>query len=82
MQSGMLWFDDSAQHSLEAKVRRAASYYESRHGHKPTVCYVHPFVVMQRPLTVDDIDVEPSSTVLPNHFWLGVDAKENYRTAA
>lgn len=42
MKIGMLWFDNDPHTDLAAKVERAASYYRSKYGKTPTVCFVHP----------------------------------------
>ena len=32
MDTGMLWYDDDRQRTLEEKVRRAADYYRHKYG--------------------------------------------------
>ena len=39
---GMLWVDDTAGRPLVRKVEQAASYYQSKYGAMPNICYVHP----------------------------------------
>ena len=41
MDTGLLWFDNSAQ-PLTEKVAAAAAHYERRFGERPNVCYMHP----------------------------------------
>lgn len=42
MNIGMLWFDNDTKASLEVKIERAASYYRTKYGRTPTLCFVHP----------------------------------------
>ena len=84
MQVGMLWFDDSLQRELGAKIERAAKHYEAKYGMPPTVCYVHPSMLMGNPKGYEGLDVRANNMVLPNHFWLGNHAGSSTerRTAA
>ncbi len=74
MNVGMLWLDDDRGSTLSTRVGQAAEYYSRKYGTRPNVCVVHP-----KTLTGDEV-IEPegmklssSPTVLPGHFWLGVD---------
>jgi hypothetical protein len=46
MNIGMLWFDNDIKAELAAKVERAASYYRKKYGITPTLCFVHPSMLM------------------------------------
>ncbi len=84
IQEGLLWFDDDPIRATSDKVARAIQRYESKYGHSPDVCYVHPAQIKDRELTVGTVKVLPAQIVLPNHFWLGLTgepAKPNGRTA-
>ena len=83
MNVGMLWFDNDSKASLEGKVERAATYYRKKYGKAPTLCFVHPSMlpeglpaseneVQSRVITTDGIEVRSNRSVLPNHFWIGV----------
>lgn len=72
MKSGMLWFDNSEQRELNAKIERAAQYYLSKYEQRPTLCFVHPTMLLRGPATLEGIEVRASNSILPNHFWLGV----------
>ncbi|MBN1310176.1 MAG: hypothetical protein JXB30_02075 [Anaerolineae bacterium] len=84
MQAGMLWFDDSMQRDLGAKIERAAKHYEAKYGMAPTVCYVHPSMLLVQAQGCIGLDIRANNMVLPNHFWLGIDAESRTgtRTAA
>jgi hypothetical protein len=73
IQEGLLWFDDNKTRTVAAKVDMAMKRYQQKYGRMPTVCYAHP-------VTLDGQDVSifkilPLKSVLPNHFWLGVETK-------
>jgi len=80
---GMLWFDNDPKSGLAVKVKRAADYYRSKYGRSPNLCFVHPSMlpeglsaseneVQSRVITTDGIEVRSNRSVLPNHFWIGV----------
>jgi hypothetical protein len=83
MNVGMLWFDNDSKVSLDIKVERAAAYYSKKYGKTPTLCFVHPSMlpdacaaakdeVQGKVYTSDGIEVRSNRSVLPNHFWIGV----------
>ena len=51
MNVGMLWFDNDGKATLDAKIERAAVYYRSKYGKKPTLCFVHPSMIPVLSLT-------------------------------
>ena len=72
MNIGMLWLDDDKKRPFDEKVKRAAEYYQMKYGAIPTICLVNKTMLPEKK-TVDKIVVSPVSTVLPYHFWLGVE---------
>ena len=88
MKIGMLWFDENSKAELPSRIERAASYYHQKYGQGPNLCYVHPSMLKEGILTLDldeknqqsglphfKVEVRPTKTIRPNHFWLGI--KEN-----
>ena len=73
IQEGLLWFDDS-KIGISDKVAKAAARYQQKYGHAATVCYVNAEQAHDA-LAIQWIRVIPSKTVLPHHFWLGVESK-------
>jgi len=79
MNIGMLWYDNDKNSELNSKIQRAATYYQNKYGAIPNVCFVHPSM-LGTPIQVNDekclesgsILIRTSSSVLPNHFWIGV----------
>ena len=89
MNIGMLWFDNDQKTDLKQRVERAADYYARKYGKKPNLCFVHPSMLPQPGNNVStkndypdgnyqagQIEVRPSASLLPNHFWIGVERKE------
>lgn len=81
MNVGMLWFDNDLRMSLDGKVARAADFYSTKYGRKPTLCFVHPSMLSGQtqnsaPLSVGGVEVRSNRSVMPNHFWIGVNTAE------
>ena len=72
METGLLWFDDSPRVSLTHKVLEAARRYREKFGRCPNVCYVHPSMLAASGPAPAEVRVVKSSSVQPNHFWVGV----------
>ena len=73
MKVGLLWFDDSDR-DLHKKVLGAIGCYKKKCGISPNVCYVHPSALVDNGnVQVDGVRVEGKSTVLREHFWVGVE---------
>jgi hypothetical protein len=87
MNIGMLWFDNDPKAELNTKIERAASYYRTKYGKTPTLCFVHPSMlpstaasaassasINETSLRSGDVEVRSTKSVLPNHFWIGISA--------
>ena len=76
MKTGLLWFDDDPNRTLEDKVLKATAHYERKHGRSPSLCLVHPGALNgngKRPVRkAGGVEIRPGRSVLPYHFWLGV----------
>ena len=78
--TGLLWFDDDPDCTIEEKVLQAATRYREKYGHPPNVCYVNPadFITSAttNPPYVEavnkDIEIYPLHTILRHHLWIGV----------
>lgn len=87
MNIGMLWFDNDPKSAFNTKVQRAANYYQNKYGRLPNICFVHPSMLAEdrkkgeesQAIEVSsnsvDLQVKTSPSVLPNHFWIGVNGK-------
>lgn len=82
MREGMLWFDNSDQRELSAKIDRAARYYHTKYGTWPTLCFVNPSMLLSGPAEVEGIEIRATNSVLPNHFWLGCAEQDNIKRPA
>jgi hypothetical protein len=82
MNIGMLWFDNDTKSELDQRIERAVTYYQDKYGRKPTLCFVHPSMLPTAPSSETEteetayrsgsVEVRATRTVLPHHFWLGV----------
>jgi hypothetical protein len=73
MDMGMLWFDDNPAITIADKVNKAAAYYASKYGCKPTICFVNPGMLGGECVNKNDgVEIRTSRTILKHHFWLGV----------
>jgi hypothetical protein len=72
MNIGMLWYDNDKQSDLATKIQRAVDYYNTKYGKAPNLCLVHPRTLGDSALKDSRIEVRATRSVLPNHFWLGV----------
>jgi len=69
---GMLWFDNNSKIDLAAKIHQAAEYYQKKYGRRPNMCFVNPGTLGVDEYKANGIQLRTSRTVMPNHFWLGV----------
>lgn len=69
---GMLWFDDSADRTLPAKIERAAEHYRRKYGQAPNICYVHESALKHDVALTACIKVVAAQNVLRNHLWIGI----------
>ena len=77
MNIGMLWFDNDNKADLATKIQRAADYYHTKYGKTPNLCLVHPRTMGNYAWKGAGIEVKATRSVLPNHFWLGVNTNGN-----
>ena len=71
MKTGLLWFDNDPNRSLEEKVARASQRYEAKFGRLPNSCYVNP-ALLEAKKQVGDIQVMGADNILPHHFMIGI----------
>jgi hypothetical protein len=73
MNMGMLWFDDNPGDTITDKVTKAASYYATKYGRKPTICFVNPSMLSGESVGKSNgVEIRTSRTILRHHFWLGI----------
>lgn len=78
MKIGMLYFDNDSKKSVIDRADGGGSYYHKKYGVFPNLCYVHPsmlpeFDKSQKHLTDAGIEIRVNRSILPNHFWIGVE---------
>ncbi len=74
MNIGMLWYDNDSKADLATKIQRAADYYQVKYGKAPNLCLVNPRTLGSNTWKGTGIEVKTTRSVLPNHFWLGVNS--------
>ncbi len=80
MDFGMLWFDNDPKSDVLSKVQKAGAYYRNKYGETPNLCFVHPSMITEAKTTAGDISVCSNQTMLPNHFWIGVQSQPVMRS--
>ncbi len=76
MKVGMLWFDSNRGVEFGVRIERASRFYSEKYGRKPNVCLVNPRTLPQEaPGEVGALKIGTSSSVLPDHFYIGVGEK-------
>lgn len=73
---GMLWFNNDPKQSFFEKVKQAVKYYERKYDRKPTVCYVHPSMLLGQPSAMYGVVLRETNMILLNHFWLGIEVED------
>jgi hypothetical protein len=74
MNIGMLWFDSDHQRDLGTRIERAVDYYRNKYKREPNLCFIHPSTSKgDAPDPLDGVKIRTSISVLPDHFWLGVE---------
>ena len=72
MKTGMLWFDNDPKTDLEAKIVKAARYYQNKYGQHPNLCFVHPSMLPENAPPPHGMEVRSNRMILPNHLWIGI----------
>jgi len=73
MRVGMLWFDGNRELEFGARIERASKFYSEKYGRQPNVCLVNPRTLPQEaPGHVGSLKIGTSSSVLPDHFYIGI----------
>jgi hypothetical protein len=74
MNIGMLWFDNDPKTTLAEKTRAAAEYYKNKYGRYPDTCFTNPSTLAGQ--QYDPEHVKPMKSILPGHYWLGMEEKK------
>lgn len=72
MNIGLLWHDPKP---LAQAVQLAALRYAQRFGQQPNTCYTNPGALPDGAIVVGEVRVLPSSRILKNHLWIGVEVE-------
>jgi hypothetical protein len=71
----MLWFDNDPRTTLSVKIQKAMDYYRRKFGRAPEICLVHPGMLEmgQKQLALGKVTIRAYQSVIPGHFWIGVE---------
>lgn len=69
MRIGLMWADFSKD-AFSVKVQRAVSYFEEKYRFRPNAIVVHPNTAITE---FSGIAIRQSRSILPNHFWVGLE---------
>lgn len=89
MEQGLLWFDNDPKRKLADKIVQAVARYTAKFGRNPTVCYTNSKEFRKHVTEVGGgvlveaagVRVDTLPNMLPYHFWVGVEERENYSLA-
>lgn len=81
MHIGMLWFDNTQDSDLKARIEKAAAYYRRKYHREPNLCLIHPGTAAKDssdhgelvPKQVNGMTVRTYQPVLPGHLWIGIE---------
>jgi len=74
MKVGMLWLDSNSQLDILQRIQSAAAYYRMKYGKNPNVCVLHPALVDDSlPQSVGTMEIRSDTSILKQHFWLGIE---------
>lgn len=86
MNIGMLWFDNDSKSEITKKVNKAVLYYRNKYKKEPTLCFVNPKMMPvscegkpTKRIRSGKLDIRCSPSILPNHFWIGINHKKKIR---
>jgi hypothetical protein len=53
------------------------TYYRRKYGRRPNLCIIHPMTAGEDSISqVEGLAIRKSVSVLPDHFWIGVEERE------
>lgn len=81
MHLGMLWFDNTQNSDLKARIEKAAAYYRQKYHREPNLCLIHPSTMGKDapeagesvPTHIKGMTIRTYRPVLPGHLWIGVE---------
>ncbi len=84
MHIGMLWYDNTPNVSLKARIEKAVDYYRRKYHQEPNLCLLNPSMLEADNARskgkadlpeVGSMTVRAYSPVLPGHLWIGIEDK-------
>jgi hypothetical protein len=76
LHTGLLWFDNTPNITLNSRLERAADYYRRKYHRDPNLCLVHPSTLGSGQIQLGHLTVREYGAVLPGHFWIGIEDQD------
>ncbi len=73
MHTGMLWFDNTPNTTLQTRIEKAANYYRRKYKQEPNLCLIHPSMLGSDRPEIGTMTIRPYQPVLPGHLWIGIE---------
>jgi hypothetical protein len=75
MHIGMLWFDNTPNVPLIARIEKAVDYYRKKYHREPNLCLIHPGTEDVEKTVLGQMTIRAYQPVLPGHLWIGIEDK-------
>lgn len=72
MNIGMMWFNNDPKTPVSTRIEEAIKYYKEKYNKNPDICYCNPNVFTEQ-FKVGNVTVKSMKSILPGHFWIGID---------
>lgn len=72
MEIAELFLVENLRGDLENQVAWAADRFQKKYGQRPTVCAIHPSLLMGRRNDLRGIQLEGRKGLLPKYLWIGI----------
>jgi hypothetical protein len=60
----------------------ATAYYQAKYGQAPNLVYANPSNIVGSAIAIPGVEIRQAQNVLPNHIWVGVDARLTIKMSA
>ena len=73
MHTGMLWFDNTPNLTLQNRIENAVTYYRRKYRREPNLCLINPSMLEKDQPVIGAMSIRPYRPVLPGHLWIGIE---------
>ncbi len=76
MNVGLLWFDNTPNTTLKARIEKAVDFYRRKYHQEPNLVLMHPSMSDGKDLPIiEGLELRLYRPVLPGHLWIGMESK-------